>query len=192
MHYISLRRAFLRHLGFLEIKEGDLITGWTQFCRNFGLLDSPYCVSILEVLRTKTELHSLDLSAFCTIQEYLFKTMEVSTTIPRKVWIIWSHLLYFSFKSFKDLYSSSFIRFQRHLLDWVVSFTDLCIFYKLKRGDLISGGKEFCQKSEFFSPLFCISILIVLWTEILRHSLDSNTFHMIQEYFSQSVQISTN
>ena len=107
----------------------------------------------------------------------------------------WRSLQQFRGKSelFGPTYCISVLRvLKTYILHHLLSFTDLCIFYKLKRGDLISGGKEFCQKSEFFSPLFCISILIVLWTEILRHSLDSNTFHMIQEYFSQSVQISTN
>ena len=112
--------------------------------------------------------------------------------ILQKVWIIWSPLLYLDFKSFVDPNSSSFIRFQCILHDSGVLFSESWNFYKLKRGDLISGGNQFCRMSELFGPPFCISILKVLWTQILRHSLDFNAFCMIQEYFSQSLEISTN
>ena len=46
--------------------------------------------------------------------------------------------------------------------------------YKWKRGDLISGGNQFCSCTELFGPLFCISILKVSRTKILLHSLDFN------------------
>ena len=93
-------------------------------------------------------------------------------------------LLYFNFKSFLDPNSSSFIRSSCILHDWGVLFSESWNLYKLKRGDLISGGNQFCRKSELFGPPFCISILKVLQTQILRHSLDFNAFCMIQEYFS--------
>ena len=112
--------------------------------------------------------------------------------ILHKVWIIWSPLLYFNFKSFMDPNSSSFIRFQCILHDSGVLFSESWNFYKLKRGDLISGGNQFCRKSELFGPPFCIWILKVLWTQIFCHSLDFNEFRMIQEYFSQNLEISTN
>ena len=112
--------------------------------------------------------------------------------ILQKVWIIWSPLLYFNFKSFLDPNSSSFIRFQCILHDSGVLFSESWNFYKLKRGDLISGGNQFCRKSELFGPRFCISILKVLWIQFFRHSLDFNDCCMIQEYFSQNLEISTN
>ena len=112
--------------------------------------------------------------------------------ILQKLWIIWSPLLYFNFKSSKYPICSSFIRFQRILYDSGVRFSEAWNFYKLNRGDLISGWNQFCRKSELFGPPFCISILKVLWTQIHRHSLDFNAFFMIQEYFSQSLEISTN
>ena len=112
--------------------------------------------------------------------------------ILQNVWIIWSPLLYFNFKSFLDPNSSSFIRFQSILHESGRLFSESWNFYKLKRGDLISGGNQFCRKSELFGPPFCISILKVLRTQILRHSLDFNAFCMIQEYFFQSLEISTN
>ena len=113
-------------------------------------------------------------------------------TILQKVWIIWSLLLYFNFKSFVDPNSLSFIRFQLILHDSGVLFSESWNFYKLKRVDLISGRNQFCSKSELFGPTFCISILKVLRTQILRDSLDFNPFCMIWEYRSQSLEISTN
>ena len=47
-------------------------------------------------------------------------------------------------------------------------------------------------KTELFGPSFCISILKVLKTKILGHSLDFAAFCMIQEYFSQTFQMSKN
>ena len=105
--------------------------------------------------------------------------------ISLKVWIFSSPFLYFNFKSFMDSSSLSFIRFQCILHDSGVRFSVLN-FYKLKRGDLIFAGNHICRKSELFGPPFCISILKVLWTQVLCHSLDFNAFFMIQEYVSQS------
>ena len=65
-------------------------------------------------------------------------------------------------------------------------------FYKLKNGDLISGGNQFRRKSELFGQPFCSSILKVLLTQILGHSLDFNSFYMVQDNFYQSLEISTN
>ena len=112
--------------------------------------------------------------------------------ILQKVWIIWSPLLYFNFKSFMDPNSSSFIRFQCILHDSGVLFSESWNVYKLKRGNLISKGNQFSRKSELFRPPLCISILKVLWTQIHHHSLDFNAFCMIQEYFSQSLEMPTN
>ena len=112
--------------------------------------------------------------------------------ILQNVWIIWSPLLYFNFKSFLDPNSPSFIRFQSILHESGRLFSESWNFYKLKRGDLISGENQFCRMSELFGPPFCISILKVLWTQILFHSLNFSHFWMNQEYFPQNPGISTN
>ena len=66
-------------------------------------------------------------------------------------------------------------------------------FLQIKEGgDLISREKQFFIISEFFGPLFCSSILKVLLTQILHHSLDFNAYCMIHEYFSQTLLIFTN
>ena len=112
--------------------------------------------------------------------------------VLQNVWIIWSHLLYFNFKSFPDPSSSWFIRFQSVLYDSGVLLSGFSNFYKLKRGDLISVGNQFFRMSELFGPPSCISILKVFQTQILFHSLYFNVFSMIQEYFSMKPEISTN
>ena len=112
--------------------------------------------------------------------------------ILQKVWIAWPHLLYFNFKSAMDPNSWLFLRFQFILHDSRVLLSESSNFHKLKKEDLISGGNQFCRKSQLFGPPFCISVLKVLWTQIHRHSLDFNAFCKMQEYFSQSLEISTN
>ena len=112
--------------------------------------------------------------------------------ILQNVWIIWSPLLDFNFKSFLWPNFLSLIKFQCILHDSGVLLSGSWNLYKAKSGDLISWGNQFCRKSELFGPPFCISILKVLGTQIHRHLLDFNAFCMIQEYFSQSLEISTN
>ena len=112
-------------------------------------------------------------------------------SILKKIWIIWSPLLYFNLKSFTDPNSSSFIRFQCIRHDSAVLFSESWNFFKLNSRDQISGPNQFSRRSELFDPPFCISILKVLWMQIFCHSLDFNAFSIIQEYFSQSFEIST-
>ena len=112
--------------------------------------------------------------------------------IFEKVWIIWSPFFIENFNSFLEPNFSSFIRFQCILHDSGVRFAECCYFYKLKQGSLISGGNKFCRKSELFGPPFWIYILKFLWPEIHSRSWDFNAFCLIQEYFSQSLEISRN
>ena len=60
-------------------------------------------------------------------------------------WIIWSPLLYFNFKSFKDPNSFSNIRFQCKLYDSGVLFLESSNFQKSKRGHVISWGEPILQ-----------------------------------------------
>ena len=112
--------------------------------------------------------------------------------ILQNVWIILSPLLFLNFKSFLDPKSLSFLRFQSILHESGRLFSKSWNFYKLKRGDLISGGNQFCRMSELFRPHFCISILKAFETQILCHLLAFNAFCMIQQYLSQGFEISTN
>ena len=135
-------------------------------------------------------------STFCRVLKFLQikegRSNFWGEPIFQKVWIIWSPLLYFSFKSFMDTISSSFIRVQCILHDSGVLLAESWNFYKLKKGALISAGNQFCRKSELLGPPSCISTLKVLWIQIHRHSLDFNAFCMIEEHFSQCLEICSN
>ena len=159
---------------------GNVISGGNQFCRKSELFAPLFCISILKLLQTQILRHSLDINAFWMIQEYFCQGPEIPTNqedganfwrepILQKIWIIWKTLLYFNFNSFTDSNSFSFIRFQCIVHDLGVLFSDSWNFNTLEKGDLISGGKQFCREYELFGPRFCISILKVLWTQILRH-----------------------
>ena len=101
-------------------------------------------------------------------------------------------VLYFNFKGSKYLISSSLIRLQCILHDSAILFLESWNYYKLKKVNLISGGNQFCRKSELFGQSSCIWISKVLYTKVHRHSLDFNAFCIIQEEFFQSLEISTN
>ena len=68
-------------------------------------------------------------------------------------------LLYFNFKSFAHPNSLFFIAFQYILHDSEVLLSWFSNLYKLKRGNLICVGNQFCRMFELFGPHFCISIL---------------------------------
>ena len=112
--------------------------------------------------------------------------------IWQKVWIIWSPLHYFNFKSFMYPNSSRCMKFECILHDRGVLFSEAWNVYKLKTMDLISGGNQFCRKSELLGSAFCISILKVCWTQFVRYSGDFNPFCMIHQYSPQSLEISKN
>ena len=107
--------------------------------------------------------------------------------ILQKVWIICSLLVYFNFKSFMNWNSSSFIRLEWILHDSGVLFWQSWNVHKLKGGELVCRGNQFCWMSQLFGSSFCISILKVSWTQFLPHSFDFNVFCMIEEYFSKSL-----
>ena len=66
----------------------------------------------------------------------------------------------------------SLVRFQGILLDSRIAFSDFWKFLQIEKGDLISGGNQFCRKSVLFDPPFSTSLLKVLWTQILCHLLE--------------------
>ena len=89
--------------------------------------------------------------------------------ILQNVWIIWSPLLYFNFKSFLDPNSSSFIRFQYILYDSGVLLSGFWNLYKLKRGEPI-----FQNVWIIWSPLLYLN---------LKSSVDQNSSSFIRFHF---------
>ena len=109
-----------------------------------------------------------------------------------KVWTFWSPLLYFNFKTFMDPHSLSFIRFQCILDESAVLFWESSKFLEIKEGGPNLWWEPILQTVSFFwSPLLCFNFISFMGN-IFRHSFDFNAFCMIREYFSQSLEISTN
>ena len=161
---------FSKSSNFCKLRRGDLISGENQFRKNSELFGSHL---LYFNFKSSKYLFSSSFIRFqCILQDsgvLFLKYLQIKEGRPnfwwekilQKVWIIWSPLLYFNFKSFMDPNFLSFIRFQCILHDSVVLFSESWNFYKLKRVDLISGWNQFCPKSELFGPPFCISILKV-------------------------------
>ena len=122
------------------------------------------------------------LSALKFVQIKEWRPNFLEEPILQNVWIIWFPFLYFNLKSFLDINSSWFIRFQCILHDSGVLFSE----------SWISEENQFFRMSELFGPPFCSSILKILFTKNLCHSLDFIAFCMIEDYPSQSLGISRN
>ena len=96
-------------------------------------------------------------------------------------------LLYFNLKISMDQNSPSFTRFQSFLHESAQVFWFSWNFCKLKMGGTNFWGKPIFQNvSIIWSPYFCISIIKVIWTQILRHSLDFSHSCINQDYFCHS------
>ena len=65
-------------------------------------------------------------------------------------------------------------------------------FLQIKEGGSNFLGEPLSRNVWIIWSPFCISILRVLWTEILRHSLDFSPFFTNEEDFSQSLEICRN
>ena len=147
---------FSKSSNFYKLKRGDLISRGNQFWRKSEWFGTPFLISILKVLRTKILCQSLHFNAFCPVSGVCFSdfwnfyklrrgTYFLEEPILQNVWIILALLLYFTFKRFKHPNFLSFIRFQCILLHSGAPFYDFLNFYRLKRGDLISGENHFCR-----------------------------------------------
>ena len=134
MHSAWLQSTFLRVLKFLEIKEG-----WPNFWLepilqkvwiiwsallylNFKSFSVPNFSSFIRfqwIFHDSRVLFSESLN-FCKLESG--DLICGGEPISQNVRIIWSPLLHFNFKSFRDPNSSSFIRFQCTLHDSLVFF----------------------------------------------------------------------
>ena len=193
MHSPWFSSTFLRVLKFLQFKEGGLNFWGEPIFKKVWIIWSP--LLYLNFTSFEYRISSSFIRFQCILHDsgvifsefwnfYKLKRGDLISggePVLQNVWIVWSFLMYFSLKSFLGPNSSSFSRFQCILHDSGVIFSEFWNFDKLKSGDLISEGNQFCRKSELFGPLFCISVLKVLWTQVLHHSLDFNAFCMIQE-----------
>ena len=140
MYSAWFRITFRRVLKFLQTKEGRhnfwrepiwqnvWITCTPLLCFNFKSCMDPNSSSFI---RFQWILHDSGVF-FCRVLKFL-ETKERRCNfwgepILQKVWIIWSPLLYFNFKSYMDPNSSSLIRFQCILHDSGVLFEEFSNF----------------------------------------------------------------
>ena len=203
MHSAWFRSTFFRVLKFLQMKEEGPNFWWQPILQKVWIIWSPllhfnfksfkYRISS-SFISFESILHDSGVLSSESSNFYKLKKGNVISggTNFAECLNYLVVLLYFNFKSFIDPNSSSFIKFQCFLHDSGALFSESSNFYKLKKGDLVSGENQICTECQLFGLPFSISILKVLWSHICRHSFDFNALCMIQDYFSQSFQISTN
>ena len=149
MHY-GFRGTFLRFLKIPQWKEGDLISWGEPFLQRGWITWSPLLyfdfkdfkdANSASLIRFWWNLND-SMTPFSEFSNfYKLKRLDLISlgkAILQNGWIIWSSLFYFNFKSFKNPSYSSLIRSQWILHDWIVTFSELWHFYKLKRGNVIS------------------------------------------------------
>ena len=146
MHFVWFRSTSLRVFKFLQIKEGVPNFWGEPILQNVWIIWSPLLYfnfkSFMDpnsssFIRFQCILHD---SGVLFSESWNFYKLKLGgpnfwgKPILQKVWIIWSPLLYFNFKSLMDTISSSLIRFQCILKDSGVLFSESWNFYKLKMG----------------------------------------------------------
>ena len=77
--FCMIQEYFLRVFKFLQVKEGDLISGGNQFSRMTELFGPPFCISILifSFFQTQILRHLLASNAFCMIQKYFSQGFQI-------------------------------------------------------------------------------------------------------------------
>ena len=154
MHFVWFGSTSLRVFKFLQIEEWGANFWGEPVLQNVWIIWSPLLYLNLKspmdpnsssVIRFQFVLHE---SGRLFSESWYFYKLKRGNLISwgelilQNVWIIWSPLLYFNFKSFLDPNSSPFISFQCILYDSGVLLSGFSNFYKLKRGYLISGGNQ--------------------------------------------------
>ena len=164
MHPSWFKRNFLKVLKFLQIKEG-----WPNFwgepiLQIVWIIWSPLLYfnfksfmdqNSLSFIRPQCILHDWGVLFSESWNCYKLKRGDLISEgepILQKVWIIWSPLPYFNFKSFTDPTSPSYIKFQCILHDSGLFFSEFWNFYKLRREDLIPGGFSFAERLNYLVP----------------------------------------
>ena len=120
---------------FHKLKMGDIISGGTNFAESLSYLVPPSVSQFSKFFRSKffvIHLISMHFVWFRSTFLRVLKFLQIKEWVPnfcgekiwQKVWIIWSSLLYFNFRSFMDTICSTFIRFQCILPDSGLRFSE--------------------------------------------------------------------
>ena len=176
MPSVWFRRVFVRLLKFLQIKDGGPNLWGDPILHIIWIILSPLLYFNFKTFKDPNSSsfiifkYILYDSGVLFSDSWSFYKLKSGDLISggnkfcRKSELFGHPLLYFSFKTFKDPNSLSFIRFQCLLLDSRAHFSDFWNFCELKKGDLISGANQFCRETELFGSPFCILILKILRT----------------------------
>ena len=166
MYSAWLRTTFRRVLKFLQIKEGQPdFWGWgSNFAECLNYLVPPSLFQFWKFCRPNFfAIRSIPIYCawFRSTFRRVLKFVQIKDGRPnfcgepilQNVWIIWSHFLFSNFKSFLDRNLSSFITFQSILQESGRLSSESWNFLKLKRRDLISGGRtNFAECLKYFVP----------------------------------------
>ena len=137
---------------FEKLNNGDLISWGEPVLQNGWIICFPHLYFNFKSFNDPNSLSFIRFQCVLQDSDVLFKDFWNFEKLNRRdviswgepillhCWIIWSPLLYFNIKSFKDPTSSSFLRFQCSMHDSGVLFSYFYNFRKLKRGDLVSWG----------------------------------------------------
>ena len=151
MHGAWFRSTFLRTAQLLPLKE------WEPILQILWIISSHILYFSFKSCRQESSSSFIRFQCILFDSGVLFSDFSNFYKLRREdliccggedawiVCIIWCPRLYFNFKTFKDPNSAPFIRFQCIMIDSRVPFYDFLNSYKLKRGDLISGGNHFCR-----------------------------------------------
>ena len=138
---------------FFKLKRGDLISWGEPILQNGWIIWSPLLYFNFRSLKDPNSLSFIRFQYILHDSAVFFSgfwkfiklkrgdLISWREPILQNVWIIWSPLWYFNFRSLKDPNSWSFIRFQCILHDSAVLFSVFSNFLKLKRGELISAER---------------------------------------------------
>ena len=163
-----MRNTFLRVLKFLQLKDGGPNFWGELILQNVWITWSPLLyfnlksflnpnsmpfISILCILYDSGLLLS-GFSNFCKLSKG--DLISGGNELFRMSELFGPPLLYFNLKSSVEPNSSSFFSYQSVLHKLGKLFSESWNLYKLKKGDLISLGNQFCSVSGLFGPPFCI------------------------------------
>ena len=166
MHFVFFRGTILSLLTFLQIKDGGRTFRGEPILQNWWIIWSLIVYFSFKHFMDPNRSSFIKIPCILHDSEVLFSeflkrtnfAIVFSPEIVQNHWIVWSPIVYFNFKSFKDPNSPSwsFIRFQCILQDSGVLFSEFWYFYILKRGNKFLAGTN---SAESLSYLLSPSVL---------------------------------
>ena len=163
----------------------------------------PFYILSWKIWRSQILCHSIDLYAFYMIHQpfsHIFKISSNSRGGPNflertnsaEQLNIWSPFCISILRIWRTQILGHSLDFQEFYMIQQPFSRIFKISSNLGGGTYFLWGNQFCRTVELFGPPFCISLLRILWNQILRHSLYFNQFYIIQQFPSHIFKISSN